>query len=627
MAVSTPTRALASAALLVAGAAAHAQTDAPIAMYRGGPTHTGVYDGATPLAYAGIRWRFATNGSIFSSPTVAGTLVYIGSSDGHLYAIDRATGTARWTYDAKSPVSATAAVAHGMVYALANDGQAFALDAATGARRWTLRTGPTLPFPWGRESGDFYASSPTVVGDVVLFGAGDGHLYAVDAARGTIRWRLATQGRIRTAPAASDGVVFVGSADGTLYAADLATGALRWRFDTEGHRLDSGAFGFDRRTIQSSPAVSGDYVVFGSRDGSVYALDRKTGSQRWRAESYYHASWVNTSPAIADGLVFVGTSDGRFFHALDLATGVERWRVSLPGVAWSSAAVVGDAVIFGEGTGILVVVDRATGKLRWRRRIGTGQGGGGIFGAATVADGVVYAADRGTGSLYALASAATPLQRAVFWDTAYAGGAGLSSHAEVRDYLHGIGYATLDASALAPFLEARIADRAPSVVVFAIDALPPGVASGDARSLFRRYLDAGGKIVWLGLPPLLWPADSSGRRDYAAIDRDATRRLLGVAHARGNLDPHSTVPTPSGRRWGVDEWWIADFPADAADVTDVLAYDDDGNAAAWRKSYGGPPGPGFVRLLGRMRGVTLAPRDLARIAFVAEFIGVGGAAR
>ena len=104
------------------------------------------------------------------------------------------------------------------------------------------------------------------------------------------------------------------------------------------------------------------------------------------------------------------------------------------------------------------------------------------------------------------------------------------THRELRDYLAERGYEVLDSKGLQRFLSARLADRSPSVVVFSMDHLPPTVAPVAADTvLFRRYLDAGGKVVWPGIPPLIWPRDpeTGEGSDYIRIDRAGTARLLG----------------------------------------------------------------------------------------------------
>src|SRR4030095_13796785 len=94
----------------------------------------------------------------------------------------------------------------------------------------------------------------------------------VDAASGKQKWQAQTGGRVRSSPAVDASRVYVGSADGRVYAFDRATGATKWKFETEGVKLESGKFGFDRRTVQSSPAVSNGTVFVGARDGWIYAM-------------------------------------------------------------------------------------------------------------------------------------------------------------------------------------------------------------------------------------------------------------------------------------------------------------------------------------------------------------------
>jgi len=94
----------------------------------------------------------------------------------------------------------------------------------------------------------------------------------------------------------------------------------------------------------------------------LYAVDALTGQLRWKSDQ--EMSWVNTSPAVAGGLVIIGVSDGESLLALDAATGVERWRLKTNGRIFSSPAVAGDLVYVGNSYGFVYVVDLATGTLR-----------------------------------------------------------------------------------------------------------------------------------------------------------------------------------------------------------------------------------------------------------------------
>ena len=550
-------------------------------MFRSAAARHGTYV-AAGTSYAGLQWRFQTNGTVRSSPVVSGGVVYVGSSDGGLYAIDERTGARRWRYDAGSAVTSSPAVANGTVFAQSYAGVVVALDARTGARRWIVRTGPRMRQPWGHESGDFYISSPVVSGGTVYIGAGDGYLYALRAADGSARWRAKTGGRIRSTPAIADGVAYVGSYDGKLYAFDANTGARRWAFATLGAGLNSASFGYDRRSIQSSPAVAGGEVFFGSRDGNVYAIDTTTGRERWHFD--HVISWSNTSPAVDRGLVMAGSSDKVFVQGLDAVTGKERWRFTTALNVFGSPSVAGETVYDGDWAGNLYAIDERNGVERWRFHTS-----GAIFSTPAIADECVFFGSD-DGGVYALNLTRGPgLHKAVFYDEASAKRGTLASSAYVSTYFKNRGYELLDAAHLDAYLAARTADREPSTVVFATDDAPTGQ--------LMPYLKAGGRAVWLGIPPRLMDySEKDQGRGFDAIDRSGARAYLGVGFEDANFDTESARPTALGERYGLGGWWTSTWDADAKTVTSVLAYDEMGDASAWLKTYGSRPGSGFLRV-------------------------------
>ena len=174
----------------------------------------------------------------------------------------------------------------------------------------------------------------------------------------------------------------------------------------------------------------------------------------------------------------------------------------------------------------------------------------------------------------------------------------------MRDYLETRGYEVLNCGSAcgASWSGTPVSDRAPSVVVFAMDHVPATVASSGAAtpSSSAGISTPGGKVVWTGIPPLIWPRDpkTGEAGDYSHIDRESTHRLLGVDHARSNFDGYGAAATPAGQRWGLSGWWESNWSVDPSQVTEALALDDNGLAGAWVKNYGGPPGTGFVRVYG-----------------------------
>ncbi|HSJ15494.1 MAG TPA: PQQ-binding-like beta-propeller repeat protein [Longimicrobiales bacterium] len=562
-------------ALLLAGCTGAGDDAAPTP--GGEPQRAGA---ALGPAFAGIRWSYATEGPLRTAPAMTTDRIFLSSADGSVHALDHA-GQLLWKTRIGDAVTAAPAVVGRDVIVQNRAGVIVALDARDGAVRWRRPTGADAPLAWGYESGDIYTSAPAVADGTAVIGSGDGSVYGVAVADGAVRWTLKTGGRVRASPALAGGVVYVGSMDGSVYAIDAATGAQRWRFDTEGRALDSRQYGFDRRTIQFGPTVVDGTVYVGARDGFLYAIDAATGAERWRFD--HEVSWVTGTPVVWQGTVFAGSSDARFFHAVDAATGTEQWRLGTSAPVWSSPFVADGIVYFGDSGGTVHAVTTADGVEQWNVRIG------GTIRAPLVPAGDLILVPNEDGVLYALATAASPVQRVVFWDSAWAGASvqALDQRA-LRDALAARGYRVADETRAAELLRAALTagDAARTTLVFATDYPPPALtADTGGRPLLRAFLDAGGRIVWTGTPPLIWPRGADGTVDYADIDRDRPRQLLGVSYAAGNFDLLGARPTDAGRARGLTGWWRARWGADPATVDEVLATDETGNAVAWVKRY------------------------------------------
>ncbi|MGH7628626.1 MAG: PQQ-binding-like beta-propeller repeat protein, partial [Gemmatimonadales bacterium] len=482
-----------------------------------------------------------------------------------------------------------------------------------GATRWSVKTAAALPFPWGREGWDFYISSPVVTGDLAIFAAADGNVYALDVATGRERWRYSAGTLFRSSPAVAEGYVVVGGADGYLYALNPADGKLRWRGETEGATLDSKKEGFDRKTIQGSPAIAGGKVYVGSRDAYLYAFDLSNGKRLWRTGR--PAPWVVTSPVVWGGRIYYGRSDGHYVEAVDLDSGKRVWLVRTPDNVIASPVLADSILYVADMSGNLFALDAATGAERWRTGLGAR-----IYSTPVPTDGALYlGAD--DGAVYSIRNADGPsTRRAVFHDSAAAEFAGTKGGEMVRDYFTRFGYEALHARALAAFFEERVKDKGPSVVVFALDVVPETVArEASDTALFRRYLNAGGKIVWTGEPPALFTRarnDSTGRVQPTAVDPERPTALLGIPHAELGFTYHQALPTRQGHAWGLEGRATSFWTLDPKLVSGgVLAMDEFGQAGAWVRSYGGPPGTGFVYLW----GLEVLPELLPQVRAVADY--------
>ena len=194
-------------------------------MFRSNPAHTGVYPGRAILGEPKLKWKFQTSGEIIASPTVDHGIVYVGSTDGNLYAVDAQSGLLRWKFKANARIVSSAAVWNKTVYFSSYDRNFYAIDAASGALKWKFKTPAERRFAAEHIHGtypsaeampdpfDFYMSSPAIWNDVVFFGSGDGNVYALNATTGTVNWTFRTGDVVHASPAVVDGSLYVGSWD------------------------------------------------------------------------------------------------------------------------------------------------------------------------------------------------------------------------------------------------------------------------------------------------------------------------------------------------------------------------------------------------------------------------------
>ena len=322
-------------------------------------THTGNSTSTAPNGV--LTWYYMTGNWVTSSPAVVGGVVYVGSGDNNVYALNAITGAQIWNYTTGGPINwASPAVAYGYVYVDSNDGNVYALDAATGTQVWNFSTGSPV------------YSSPAVADGVVYVGSTNGYVYALNAVMGsqewgTQVWNFSTGSAVWSSPAIVSGVVYVGSDNGNVYALNATTGAPMWSFSTGS-------------AVRSSPAVVGGVIYVGSDNGNVYALNNATHQP---VRIYPTGSAVWSSPAVAGGVVYVGSDNGNVY-AWNTATGAKMWSYATGGAVQSSPAVAGGVVYVGSNDGNLYALNSTTGTQVWSFQTGGG------FSSPAVVGGVVY---------------------------------------------------------------------------------------------------------------------------------------------------------------------------------------------------------------------------------------------
>lgn len=339
--------------------------------FRGNPDHPSVYD-AKPLHNPPqLKWKFSAKGQILSSPAVANGVLYIGSADHRLYAIDSGTGALKWEFKTGSSVASSPAVLDGVVYFSSYDGSVYALSAVDGKLRWKFETkgerrfaakhlhgslpvAETMPDPF-----DVYLSSPLIWKGALYVGSGDGNVYSLNASTGSLNWKFQTGDVVHASPIISNGVLYIGSWDSYFYALDASSGKEKWRFKTgEDHDI------YNQVGIQSSAVVADGIVYFGCRDSKLYAVDTESGKQRWVYDN--KGSWVIASPLVHGGKLYFETSDSGMFRALDAKTGAEIFSMKFSGwPTFSSPIIAGDMFYLGSLSGKLFAIDLSQRKILW----------------------------------------------------------------------------------------------------------------------------------------------------------------------------------------------------------------------------------------------------------------------
>ena len=256
-----------------------------------------------------VIWQKVLEGDLIAAPVVAEGKIYVGSSK-FLNALDSLTGEIVWLYRPaeNESVYSTFAVDGSDVYVGTAQGHVYALDSTTGEPIWQSLVGDRPFVSFGE--GVVYASTyPDLVS-------------ALDADSGEILWQKRTKGlalaqRVTsrpssglssplasfvsptgrlTRPVVGNGMVYVGSDDDNVYALDAVTGAPQWLFETPNY-------------VTIAPVLSGAVLYVASQDHYVYALDAATGGAIWHHDGRSRA----TAMTVLDGVVYVSNENGYAF--------------------------------------------------------------------------------------------------------------------------------------------------------------------------------------------------------------------------------------------------------------------------------------------------------------------------
>lgn len=255
-----------------------------------------------------LFWRRqAIDAGLSGSPGVGNGLVVIGGRNGEVVAFDADSGAERWRAAVTSEVLATPLITGGLVIVRSNDGRTFGLDAGDGTRKWVFDRG--LPGLGIRGNG-----SPVAGNGLAYLGYDDGSVIALRLTDGQRVWEQLVaepDGRNDLERMADvDGEIQVGfdalyasSYKGQTMAIDTSNGRPLWN-------RDAGGYG--------GIALLSDRLVLADRNGTVWALDRSNGSALWKQDVL--ARRQLTSPAVHGDYAVFGDLDG-YLHWIRIDNG------------------------------------------------------------------------------------------------------------------------------------------------------------------------------------------------------------------------------------------------------------------------------------------------------------------
>ena len=289
-----------------------------------GMVFVGSYDTnvwALDLETGDMVWKFPTQGGIASSPVVdeKSGLVLFGSEDQTFNAVNYRTGRIVWSFTTKDKIRSSPKIALDHVFFGSDDGFLYALVAANGRNLWKY------------DAGSAIRNKPFITEDAIIFGTEQGEVVGVSVT-GERKWSYRTRRNIVSSPIVheQEGVCLIGSYDNFLYALDASSGFSSWRFRTAG-------------PIISSPALYEDKVIFGSVDKSLYCVDIINSREKWR---FTIDEPIVSSPVIYRGNVYFGGADGKLY-CIDAGTGEEMWTFKTEGPITSTPVIANNTIVFG----------------------------------------------------------------------------------------------------------------------------------------------------------------------------------------------------------------------------------------------------------------------------------------
>ncbi|MBX7256988.1 MAG: PQQ-binding-like beta-propeller repeat protein [Candidatus Hydrogenedentes bacterium] len=302
------------------------------------------------------RWRAELGAEVSKTPVADNERIYAANSNGEIHALDF-SGKPIWTraltetlVEGKPPsaasIDAPLALFESTLIACSSGGTVFALDPATGETRWESNAHVPL---LGSPNLAILDTSEANPRRLLLIDQAQGSLHALDFDTGKPIWKSKGIARCDGSPAATAEVVIFGSCNAALHFFSTKDGSLVREVD----------MGTDCE-IAGGVALSGDSAYSGSRCGKFVQVNVRTGAIVW--ENTECEGEAMETPAVSESSVAFTANDG-CVYLLERASGKLKWRTKLEDTPSSPVLVRNKVVVSADGK--LHVLALEDGRVLW----------------------------------------------------------------------------------------------------------------------------------------------------------------------------------------------------------------------------------------------------------------------
>ena len=232
--------------------------------------------------------------NVASTPFYYEDVIYFGSDDGHLYGLDT-DGKVKLDKKLDGELKSSPVIVDDTVYI-----------GSTNSKLYSIGTDKNKN--WEFTTGDEILSSPSHVNETVIFGSNDGNIYCLNESDGDLIWKVDLNNKIISSPTVDeyDNSVYVGSDDGNYSCLDIRDGTIKWSHQTG-----------DK--VESTGALKGNLISFGSNNGNFYVLNKYTGAEEftYNPGTVLFNSAITSSPVIYGNSLLFGDDSGNVY-SLDI---------------------------------------------------------------------------------------------------------------------------------------------------------------------------------------------------------------------------------------------------------------------------------------------------------------------